>query len=127
MPKGIKGFQQGNNFWNNPNSKKALKKTQFKKGHLTWNNRLGKGKAIRTNGYIAILKPEHLYADGNGYVLEHRLVMEKSLGRYLEKEEKIHHRNGIKDDNKIENLELVGNPHLGRIKCPFCQKTFSIR
>ena len=58
-------------------------------------------------GYVEILKPEHPYCKTGGYVLEHKLVMEKHLGRFLKKEEIVHHINGIKDDNRIENLKIT--------------------
>ncbi len=67
------------------------------------------GKRKNEYGYIFVWKPEHPNAMKVGYVLEHRLVMEEHLGRYLTKEEEIHHINEIRDDNRIENLKLFKN------------------
>jgi hypothetical protein len=63
------------------------------------------GKKINRQGYVQI---RTVKGDGkNGtYELEHRLVMEKNIGRKLFDHETVHHKNGIKDDNRIENLEL---------------------
>lgn len=65
-----------------------------------------KGGRIHCHDYILIRKPDHPYAR-NGYVREHRLVIEKRLGRFLEPWELVHHINGVKDDNRLENLELI--------------------
>ena len=93
-----------------------LKQVGFQKGHkfnlgrAREKNGAWKGGRIRSNGYIYIYKPDHPNAtDRHLYVLEHRLVMEKKIGRYLERWEIIHHINGVKNDNRIENLKLLPN------------------
>ena len=67
------------------------------------------GKKKNKKGYVLILKKEHPFSGASGYIMEHRLVMEKKLGRYLKKKEIVHHKNGVKDDNRIENLEVMLN------------------
>lgn len=86
------------------------------------------GRSTNGNGYIQIFMPTHPSCSSDGYVLEHRLVMEKQLGRYLERRELVHHINGIRDDNRIENLKIVSrNNHFGRIRCPECGYQFLIK
>ena len=63
------------------------------------------GKRIDKNGYILCRKPDHPN-NRNGYIREHRLVMEEKIGRFLTSSEVVHHTNCIKTDNRIENLEL---------------------
>ena len=75
-----------------------------RKGKKGGNN---KGGRIMDNGYVNIWKPEHPNAQKIGYIREHRLVMSNHLGRPLKEYEDVHHINGVKDDNKIENLKLL--------------------
>ena len=67
------------------------------------------GKNKNNFGYIYIYCPTHPHAINERYVQEHRLVMEKHLGRFLTRKEVIHHINGIKTDNRIENLKLFSS------------------
>ncbi len=61
---------------------------------------LWKGGRRITNGYIYLWTP-------NGFKREHRLIMEKQIGRKLSKKESVHHINGIRSDNKLKNLIIM--------------------
>lgn len=65
-----------------------------------------KGGTYLSGGYRFILASGHPYANRNGYVREHRLVMERVLGRYLLPIEVVHHENGDRLDNRACNLLL---------------------
>jgi hypothetical protein len=86
--------------------------------HLNWHHKPGpshpnarkQGRRVNEEGYVQLLDPRRETAKkkGSNYILEHRLVMETTLGRRLKRTEVIHHLNGIRDDNRPENLVLLG-------------------
>ena len=66
------------------------------------------GTFTHSDGYVYEYAPEHPDAvAAKGYVLQHRLVMERKIGRRLKPHEIVHHRNEVKSDNRPENLELT--------------------
>ena len=87
------------------------------------------GRIISKKGYVWIMSKGHPGATKDGYVMEHRLVMETIIGRRLVTSEHVHHLNGIKDDNRPENLAILvtRGPHMGWVLCPHCQRRFLIR
>jgi len=86
-------------------------KARFLRGHqkklfLGEKSDKWKGGITIDRGYVFIYSPKHPRQHGN-YVKRSRLTMEKKLGRYLEPWEFVHHINGIKDDDRQENLFLT--------------------
>jgi hypothetical protein len=67
------------------------------------------GESVSSGGHIYKQSPKHPNANNNGYVMLHRLVIEQELGRYLTKEEVVHHIDLDKTNNSIENLQLCAS------------------
>jgi hypothetical protein len=86
------------------NHKESNKVSNSREKNHKW-----KGGKRNHQGYVEIMIPDHPYANECGYVYEHRHVIEQHIGRFLESNEVVHHINEIKNDNRIENLQLLSN------------------
>jgi hypothetical protein len=71
----------------------------------------GSDRRINNDGYVVVYAPDHPNAWVTGWILEHRKVMADLLGRPLRRDEIPHHRNGVRTDNRLENLELCVYGH----------------
>lgn len=106
--------------WNSGKTFKDDSRILSNNKHPMWNG----GKNIREE-YVFILNPEHPFACKDGYIREHRLVVEKSLNRHLTEQEQIHHINENKSDNRISNLYLfpTHSEHMRYHKLLFYKRT----
>lgn len=95
-------------------------------------------KIIKKGDYLYALVPDHPKCTKNGYVLMHRIIMENHLNRVLNDDEVIHHLDGNKHNNDINNLQLLNKKEhnvlhgkarghiVVQLKCPWCGKIFEI-
>jgi hypothetical protein len=105
-----------------------------KKGAFPWKVR----GLVSKGNYTYAIVPEHPNATINGYVLEHRIVIENTLNRLLTPEEIVHHKDGERKNNRPENLEVMtrvthGRHHqanvgkqMVRLRCPECERVFVV-
>ena len=96
---------------------------------------MNKWKTIKKGDYLYALVPDHPNASKNGYVLEHRVIMERKIKRYLTSNEVVHHIDGNKHNNEVSNLQLMSASEHNRLHsskgrtycsfvCPVCGITF---
>jgi len=82
----------------------TLNKSRTRENSKTW-----KGGRYEDSGYVLVYHPER--NKNKVYVREHILIMEAHIGRRLVKGEEVHHKNGVRNDNRLENLELWSTSH----------------
>ena len=80
---------------------------------------------VKASGYILVYSPKHPNKTSADCVFEHRLEVEKYLGRYLTKDQVVHHINHIKDDNNIKNLEVINKKEHSKLHWDSIKKKFT--
>lgn len=98
-PSPIKGIKRPKEF--------GLKISKAKKGKYRIHTKYGGHIKHRKDGYTHIFCPDNANANKDGYVMEHILVMQEHIKRPLAEDEVVHHKNKIRNDNRIENLQLM--------------------
>lgn len=97
----------------------APKRLRDKDGHgRNWRG----GRTRNGQGYVLIYAPEHPRRNESGYVYEHILVWEKVHGNPLPKKMAVHHLNGIKDDNRPENLKALTRGEHASLAKPYQER-----
>jgi len=104
---------------------------------MTFHNLKDRRKRVEPNGYVTVFYPNHPRSYKNGYVYYHRVKMENHLGRYLDPQEEVHHKDENPRNNKLSNLELTtrskhcrihatrrGYPPKTSKRCLSCRKVF---
>jgi len=105
-------FKRGNKAYLLRDPKKhreSLNDSIKKRDYFGRKNPNWKSGFVMIKGYRYVYAPSHPNATKQGYVLEHRLIVEKNLSRLLKKNEIVHHINGDKLDNGFENLKIFSS------------------
>lgn len=110
---------------------KVLKKHCQLRGRGAPGSRNGSWKGgvrVDKDGYVLVYCPDHPHAAENGCVREHRLVMEKKIGRYLSESEVVHHKDDNKANNHPDNLELFesNSKHISETTCGLRRRRISV-
>lgn len=79
---------------------------KYRANGFTAHPRKRKHRTVTAAGYVKVWAPDHPNRQKAGWVYEHVKVMSDHLGRPLSPSENVHHRNGVRDDNRLSNLEL---------------------